>query len=43
MFHAKRGYCHATIISCFPMKEDEAKTKKKEKNIAGDNETMSVS
>jgi hypothetical protein len=27
---AKRGCCHATIISCFPMKEDaEAKTKKK--------------
>ena len=31
MYHAKRGYCHATIISCFPMKEDEAKTKKKAK------------
>lgn len=30
MYHAKRGYCHATFISCFPMKEDaEAKTKKK--------------
>jgi len=31
MYHAKRGYCLATIISCFPMKEDEAKTKKKGK------------
>jgi hypothetical protein len=31
MYHAKRGYYHATIISCFPMKEDEAKTKKKAK------------
>ncbi len=31
MYHAKRGYCNATIISCFPMKEDEAKTKKKAK------------
>ncbi len=31
MFHAKRGYCHATIISCFLMKEDEAKAEKKAK------------
>jgi len=29
MYHTKRGYCHATIISCLPMKEDEATTKKK--------------
>jgi hypothetical protein len=43
MYHAKRGYCQATIISCFPMKEDGAKTKKKAKSIAGDNETTSVS
>ena len=27
MFHAKRGYCHATIISYFPVK-DEAKAMK---------------
>ena len=31
MFHAKRGYCHATIISCLSMKEDEAKAEKKAK------------
>ncbi len=47
MFHAKRGYCHATIISCFSMKEDdEAKAEKKKTKkhrIAGDtNVTMSA-
>jgi hypothetical protein len=29
MFHSKRGYCHATIISCFLMKEDAAKAEEK--------------
>ena len=29
MYHAKRGYCHATIISCLLMKEDGATTKNK--------------
>ncbi len=28
MFHAKRGYCHATIISWLPTKKDEAKATK---------------
>jgi hypothetical protein len=42
MFHAKRGYCHATIISCFPMKEEETEKKTKKHRIAGgDNVTMS--
>ncbi len=46
MFHAKRGYCHATIISCLSMKEDGAKAeekKTKKHRIAGDtNVTMSA-
>ena len=45
MFHAKRGYCHATIISSFSMKEDEAKAEKKAKkhrNAGDKNVTMSA-
>jgi len=42
MFHAKRGYCHATIISCFPMKEEETEKKAKKHRIVGDNVTMSA-